>query len=147
MPTYFLLEYQEVEETQLSLEDLRLSPEARANIERSQKKTRKSRSISSAPFVRGPIPEWWITRAAKLPGKSLHMALALWAVHHCDRDKLVRINRKLLDRFGLQRHSAYRALEHLESARLVQCDRAPGRFATVRLLLDPPNNAPVGNSE
>lgn len=125
-----------MEETKLSLDDLRLTPESRANIERSQQKPRKSRK--AVPFIRGPIPDWWITDAAKLPGKALHMALALWAVHHVDRNGIVRINRKLLDRFGLQRHSAYRALASLECARLVACKRSRGRFATVRLLLDTP---------
>ncbi|MDZ4784246.1 MAG: hypothetical protein SGJ19_28700 [Planctomycetia bacterium] len=91
------------------------------------------------PFIRGPIPEWWITRAAKLPAKSLHLALAMWAVHHCDRDKLVRINRKLLAKYGMSRDSAYRALAYLEGAGLIACDRKQGRLATVRLLLDLPN--------
>lgn len=133
-----------MEEIKLSLDDLRLSPEARANIERHQQTSRKARNTSMVPFIRGPIPEWWITKAAKLPAKSLHMALALWAVHHCDRDKLVRVNQKLLAKYGMSRDSAYRALVYLGGAGLVYCDRKPGRLATVRLLLDPP---PTTNPE
>lgn len=128
---------------EISLDSLRLNPQAQAVIESAKRKKRKSRSRRTGEwFVWGPIPESYITRAAKLPGKSLIVWLALWTEHHCRKGKPLRVTTGLLERFHVHRNAAYRALKHLEGARLLVADRRPGRIANVRLLLDPPNSPP-----
>lgn len=85
-------------------------------------------------FIKGPIPLWWILRAAHLPGKSLHVGIALWALSGVAKSKTVSVTRLVRRDFGLERYTLYRALKHLEKDHLVFVDRRIGRAAVVTIL-------------
>lgn len=85
------------------------------------------------PFIRGPIPLWWVTTAATLPGKALAVGLALWYRKGLTKSDMVRPSWKLWAKFGIGRQAAYRALRHLETAGLVTVVRSVGKnpFITI----------------
>ena len=78
-------------------------------------------------FIKGPIPGRWLSLAAKEPGKTLHVSLALWYEAGLTKRRTVRLTGKLLKRFGVGRDAARRALIRLESIGLVTVDRKRGR--------------------
>jgi hypothetical protein len=44
---------------------------------------------ASAPFIKGPIPLAWMKAVAMLPGKCLHVGLALWYLVGLKKTKTV----------------------------------------------------------
>ncbi len=102
---------------------------------------RVDRSIEGPPrhkagqlFLKGPIPQMWLSRAASLPGKSLHVGLAVWFLAGMAKSRSVRLSAGVSRAFGVDRHAKYRALRWLEDARLVTVVRRPGRSPIVTLL-------------
>ena len=86
-------------------------------------------------FLRGPISWKWISTAAKLPGKALHVAIAIWFLHFINKKPLtLRLSSKVLRGLGVTRFSGYRALEALEKARLVEVERRRGRNPMVKII-------------
>ncbi|CUI27238.1 hypothetical protein [Achromobacter kerstersii] len=100
----------------------------------------------SRPFIKGPIGLDWIGAAARLPGKSLHVALALQYLAGLQRAKTVKLNAKTLDTLGVARDAKYEALRRLELAGLISTKAKPGRQAIVTLL-DAPAVAQGGEHE
>lgn len=82
-------------------------------------------------FLRGPIPLPWLQKAARLPGKSLHVAMLIWFRVGCERSNEVALCPAHRRRFGLQRHAVQRALRALERAELVYVARKNGRASVV----------------
>ncbi len=95
---------------------------------------RKKSDRSSKMFIKGPIPLGWITKAAGVGGKTLHVAMALWFLVGLKRSRTVTLSQSKLKLFGVSRQASYRALLRLEDAGLVLVDRHPGRNATVTIL-------------
>jgi hypothetical protein len=85
-------------------------------------------------FLKGPIPGDWLHRAAILPGRALHVALALWYLAGLEKRQNVRITARVLDRFGVSRYAGRRGLAALEYAGLVNVKRHKGRCPIVTLL-------------
>jgi hypothetical protein len=87
-------------------------------------------------FVGGPIPIGWVSLAVRLPGKTWHVASALWFAGIRSRTKsaIVHLTAKTMTHFGLCRRTVYRALAHLEAARLVRVERQRGKRLLVTLL-------------
>ena len=85
------------------------------------------RSHKQARFIKGPIPLAWIEVAAKLPGKALHVALAICYLAGMNKFKPFRLSHRTLMIFGVSRHAAYRGLRALEMAGLVNVERHPGK--------------------
>jgi len=85
-------------------------------------------------FLKGPIPLRWLTRAATLPGKALHVALALWFQAGVERSATVRLNLSRLQDFGVERSAGSRALAMLVTRQLVTVQQRPGRAAIVTIL-------------
>ena len=79
-----------------------------------------------------PVRLDWLQAAATLPGKSLHIALLLHTL--CSRRglPLVHLTRRMLD--GVSRDAFYDGLVRLESLRLVNVSRLPGRAHQITLL-------------
>jgi hypothetical protein len=98
----------------------------------SSKPQRLPRHSKGEAFLKGPIPLRWLTRAAKLPGKSLQTALVLWHLVSMRRGA-IRPSRNLLDRFGVSRHAARRAYAELERAGLVSVVREVGKSPTIQI--------------
>jgi hypothetical protein len=70
-------------------------------------------------FLKGPIPESWLARAARLPGKAFHVAVVLWLLAGLKNKPAVKLSKKLLRSWGVRRGACYRALDALESANLI----------------------------
>lgn len=83
-----------------------------------------------------PVHMLWLQASALLPGRTLHMALALWTVA-CDTcNPTVHFNPKTALRFGVSREAAQDALSRLLAFGLVTLDkdRRRGRHVAVTLL-------------
>jgi hypothetical protein len=76
----------------------------------------------------------WLIIAAQLPGKSLHVGVALWAMGQMHNSRVVALSNSISLRFGLDRNAKYRALAWLEAAGLVSVERRIGRAPLVTIL-------------
>jgi DNA-binding transcriptional ArsR family regulator len=88
-------------------------------------------------FLKGPIPWQWLCSASRLPGKALHVAIALWHLAGMTGSETVRLATSVLKPLGVSRYSGYRALRALEEAGLIAVTRRRGRNPIVRLLDSP----------
>jgi hypothetical protein len=84
-------------------------------------------------FLAGPIPERWLARASQLPGKALHVALALWQQVQTRRGP-IRPSHKLLGARGVSPRAARHAYAELESAGLIGIVRQPRKSPTITIL-------------
>ncbi len=76
----------------------------------------------------------WLMTAAQLPGKSLHLAVALWALGELQNSHAVALTNITSLRFGLDRNAKYRALVWLEAAGLISVERKAGHAPLVTIL-------------
>ena len=76
----------------------------------------------------------WLITAAQLPGKSLHVGVALWAIGELQNSRVVTLSNITSLRFGLDRNAKYRALAWLEEAGLISVERKAGRAPLVTIL-------------
>lgn len=84
-------------------------------------------------FVRSP-PLEWMTIAARLPGKALHVATAIRYIAGLKRKRAVAWEPNKLAMFGLTRPTLYRGLQQLEAAGLITVDRHRGRAARITIV-------------
>lgn len=98
-----------------------------------QKKTARKRLMTGNRFIKGPVCLKWAGKAACLPGKSLHVGLALWYLRGLKKSSTVVLTSTAQEIFGVKRHAAYRALIQLERAGLVTVVRANGKAPRVTL--------------
>jgi hypothetical protein len=80
------------------------------------------------------MPTQWIMAAARLPGRTLHLALALQVLASANSSCKVELSNVASLQFGLDRNAKYRALAWLERAGLVRVERKVGRSPIVALL-------------
>lgn len=83
--------------------------------------------------LHGPVPLAWLASASRLPGKSLHVALALWCLSGLMHTQRVQLTNVCSSHFGLDRCSKYRAIRWLEQAGLITVDRHVGRAPIVTI--------------
>jgi hypothetical protein len=86
------------------------------------------------PFLKGPIPWDWVSQAARLPGKTLHVALELWRESGCECSRTVHWSPSGMRRLGVSRGAGYVALARLEIAKLLTVKRRPGCAPLVTIL-------------
>ena len=116
------------------LSELRL-PVSSARICEAQGRRRTLRPERGERFLKGPIPWGWIGRAARLPGQSLHVGLALWFQAGLEKTDRVTLSLGGLEAtLGVKRDAARRGLAALEEAHLVSVERYPGRKPVVTIL-------------
>ncbi len=84
-------------------------------------------------YIRGPIPMDWLEQAAKLSGKTLNAALAIWYVHSVTKKFSFTIKRQTWERLQLTRQTYYRALRDLENSGLIAVERRPGAYPLITL--------------
>lgn len=89
------------------------------------------------PFLRGPVPIWWLARAARLPGKALAVGIALWFRKGIVGRDTVKPSWALWRRLGIGRHAAYRDLRNLEASGLVTVKRRVGKNPIVKITTEP----------
>lgn len=76
----------------------------------------------------------WLARAALLPGRSLHYAMAVHMLASIANSAVVSPGPQTLARFGVSSDAAADALTRLTRAGLVRADRKRGRVPSVTLL-------------
>lgn len=96
--------------------------------------SRLPRPKTGERFLKGPIPMDWLSAAARLPGKSLHVAIAIWFTASLNKSATVPLSNLAGLPFGLDRNAKYRALKWLEEADLIEVERKLGRAPIVTLL-------------
>jgi hypothetical protein len=111
-------------------------------VESRQKDPPKAARLNKRTQGRGPIrgffvasPLAWESEAARLPGKTLHVARALRYL--CGLTKTtsgIRMQSRVLTLFGTSHQSYNRCLKRLESAGLVSVERRPGQTPIVSIL-------------
>ena len=88
----------------------------------------------SVPFLKGPIPMAWLNAAAKLPGKTLNVGIAIWWLAGMSKTTAFKLTRKALNQLGVSRGAALDALRRLEENGLILVKRLPGQRSTVQIL-------------
>ena len=86
----------------------------------------------SRTFV--PVPEPWLTVAARLSGKALAVGLALWRLAGATKSKTVRLGNREMEIWGVDRNAKSRALRALEQADLIKIEQRPGCLPLVTIL-------------
>ena len=75
----------------------------------------------------------WLTAAARLPGRALHVGIVLWLESGLRKSAVVALSQQRLRDLGVDRYAGYRGLSMLEQADLVDVQRHPGRLSRVTL--------------
>jgi hypothetical protein len=94
----------------------------------------RKRDCHSGNFLKGPVDWNWLAAAARLPGRALHVAIAIAYQDGFEETGKVKLKPSVCAELGIERHSAYRALKQLEKAGLVKVVRKQGAapIVTVR---------------
>ena len=92
------------------------------------------RHKTGGKFLKGPIPWDWLSMAASLPGKALHVAIALWFHAGIKQERTVTLSGTVLKNMGVKRNSAYRGVAALEEFGLISTIRQCGRSPIVTIL-------------
>lgn len=85
-------------------------------------------------FIKGPLPLPWFVQAAALPGKALHVAMAIWFQVGLERQQTIKLGQKRVERFSISRDAKYDALMRLEKIGLIEVKRLPGQAPIVTVL-------------
>lgn len=84
----------------------------------------------------------WLVQAAALPGKALHLAVALAWLAATGNSPGVSLTRRTLAKWSISRDACYDNLRSLQEAQLVRVWRLPGRAAHV-ILTEPGTDKPL----
>ena len=90
--------------------------------------------IPDGLFLRGPIPLYWLQKAANLPGRALHVGILAWLQAYLGGRMTIYIQTKFRDRFGVSRHAEARALRVLKEAGLITLEQKRGRRPMITIL-------------
>ena len=85
-------------------------------------------------FLKGPISLPWLSAAARLPGRALHVAVGIRLLVGMKKTNRIALSVSWLAELGLSRHAAYRGLKALEGRGLVSVDRHLGRKPLVTVI-------------
>jgi hypothetical protein len=96
--------------------------------------------VRQSEFLRGPVPMWWLSRAAALPGKALAVGIALWFKGGMSDNNEVKLSGPLLKTMGVGRKACYRALAALAASGLVTVRGGVGRRPTVTVVTVTPKH-------
>lgn len=76
----------------------------------------------------------WLARAANLPGKTLHVACAIWFVASLHRTPTIRLAPYSLRKFGVSRDCCYDSLRRLADAEQIALSARRGRLPRLTLV-------------
>ncbi len=76
----------------------------------------------------------WLNAAARLPGKTLNVGIAIWWLAGMSKTTSFKLTRKALDQLGVSRDAASDGLRRLEEDGLILVKRLPGQRSTVEIL-------------
>ena len=86
-------------------------------------------------FLRGPVPIDWLKTASALPGKALHVAIALWWLQGMAKGKPFPLTRMAQKCLNVGRDATGAALTRLEKSALIRVERKPGRRPVISILI------------
>ena len=123
-----------------SPDSLRLTPEqveaaAKTSRRREPPSQRKSRHVFAGNFVPA-LPLEWANTAGCLPGKALHVALAIWRQAVLKKSMTTSLPNGPLAGYGVKERAKRAALLALEGAGLIQVEWKPGCNPTVTIKMD-----------
>lgn len=76
----------------------------------------------------------FISRSAALPGKTLHVAMAIWRIATLFNKSTITLTGYALAEFGVAKDAVYPALDRMVAAKLIVTDRRRGRPPKITLL-------------
>ena len=76
----------------------------------------------------------WLGQAAALPGKTLHVAIALWWRHGMAKGRPFKLTQVALNYMNVERDAASTGLRRLERAGLIKVERRPGQRPTIAVI-------------
>jgi hypothetical protein len=87
------------------------------------------------PFLRGPIPVWWLAKAAACGGAAVAAGLCLWFMRGVNKSNdPIKVTRSVRRRFALSGDQMRRGLHSLKAAGLVEfVTGGRGRCAVVSI--------------
>jgi hypothetical protein len=109
-------------------------PTMRLRFVKSSEGMAYSEAPNTAPFIRGPIPIAWLSQAAALPGKALHLALAIQWLSGMNKGAPAKVSKKALAHFCISMDAYRDGLKRLEAAGLITVARLPGQSPFVRVV-------------
>ena len=96
---------------------------------------RKPRRVFAGDFVPA-LPLEWANKAGCLPGKALHVALAIWRQAVLKKSMTTSLPNGPLAGYGVKERAKRAALLALEGAGLIQVEWKPGRNPIVTIKMD-----------
>ena len=119
---------------------LRLTPEqvetaAKEPRRRKPPSQRKPRHVFARNFVPA-LPLEWANKAGCLPGKALHVALAIWRQAALNKSMTTSLPNGPLAGYGVKERAKRAALLALEGAGLIQVEWKPGSNPIVTIKMD-----------
>ena len=96
--------------------------------------TSARRPRPTSKFLRGPTPWAWLSRAGQLPGRALHVALAIRMWTGIKKTDCIVMPTSTLAEMGVNRHASRRAVRALEQAGLLMVTRRRGRKTRVQVI-------------
>lgn len=127
-----LLDLQSNMNHRIDIDELRLEASLSANAQGS---TMPRKRRLAQPFLKGPVPWVWLTTAARLPGKALHVGVYLWRMVGMAGAVPHKLTMQDLEAFGVKYDAGYDALKRLEEAGLVTVVRHRGRKPIVTIVM------------
>ena len=119
----------------IDLKKIKLDEEKKCELVANGIVKNKSNFDLKRKFLKGPIYLDWLSKAANLPGKALHVAIYLCYLKGVTKSSEFKLYNKLIEAFGFKRHSKYSGLEALEQAGLIKVtNKHRGRLPYITIL-------------
>lgn len=122
-----------------------IPPKSRSRTQRRPRAVRKAsrhQKPGRTPFAY--IPEPWLRRIAKLPGKAVLLANLIRLEAGRKADSSAILSTKLLTKSGIDRKQEYRALRDLETAGVIRVERKRGARPVV-IIVEQDEETDAGN--
>jgi hypothetical protein len=88
-------------------------------------------------FLKGPIPMPWLIVAANLPGKALHVGIALWFWSGIKKSETFILPSNAIKDLGVSRQTCYTHLKAMEKAGLLSIEARKGKKPQITLFPHP----------
>jgi hypothetical protein len=85
-------------------------------------------------FLKGPVPMPWLISAANIPGKALHIGIALWFWSGIKKTKTFILPKNAIKDLGVSRQTCYAQLKVMEKAGLLSIEARKGKKSKITLL-------------
>ncbi len=88
---------------------------------------RKTHFLASIPWA-------WVCEAAKGPGKSLQVALAIWHQTKLEKNRTISLGSRFLNDLNVSKDAKARGLAYLEGKQLIKAEHKAGSNPSVTVL-------------